>query len=200
MRTLYAHPLSGNSHKVRLLLAFLPLAYEEITVDLSTGEQHSARFRELNPLGQVPTLVDGEVVLHDSQAILVYLARKYGGELWLPGEPAHAGAIVQWLSLAANELHHGPHMARLHFMLGVDLNIVAAQEQAKATLRVLEARLATRSWLELERPTIADLACFPYVALAPEGKISLAPYPGVRAWIERIKALPNYPGMPGLEP
>ncbi len=200
MRTLYAHPLSGNSHKVRLLLAFLELPYEEITVDLSTGEQHSARFRELNPLGQVPTLVDGPVVLHDSQAILVYLARKYGGEVWMPGQPAQAGAIVQWLSLAANELHHGPHLARLHYLLGVDLNIVAAQEQTRAVLRVLEARLSTRSWLELERPTIADLACFPYVGLAPQGKVSLAPYPGVRAWIDRIKSLANYPAMPGLEP
>lgn len=199
MRTLYAHPLSGNSHKVRLLLGFLELPYEEVTVDLSTGEQHSARFRELNPMGQVPTLVDGSVVLHDSQAILVYLARKHGGEVWLPDQPAQAGAIVQWLSLAANELHHGPHLARLHFLLGVEINLVAAQEQTKAALRVLEARLATRTWLELERPTVADCACFPYIGLAPEGKVSLDPYPAVRAWIDRVKALPNYTPMPGLE-
>ncbi len=199
MRTLYAHPLSGNSHKVRLLLALLGLPYEEITVDLSTGEQHSQRFRELNPLGQVPTLVDGSVVLHDSQAILVYLAREYGGEAWMPSDPAQAGAIVQWLSLAANELHHGPHLARLHFMLGVDLNLVAAQEQTKSVLRLVEARLTDRAWLELERPTIADLACFPYIGLAPEGKVSLEPFPAVRAWIDRVKALPRYPSMPGLE-
>lgn len=200
MRTLYAHPLSGNSHKVRLLLAFLELPYEEVTVDLSHGEQHSQRFMQLNPLGQVPVLVDGKVVLRDSLAILVYLARKYGGEAWLPGHPAQAGAIVQWLSLAANELHHGPHLARLHFLLGVDLNLAAAQEQTRQVLRLLESHLATRTWLELERPTVADLACFPYVGLAPEGKVSLEPYPAVRAWIDRVKALPNYPSMPGLEP
>jgi glutathione S-transferase len=149
-------------------------------------------------MGQVPTLVDGEVVIHDSQAILVYLARRYGGEAWLPTTAAELGAVVQWLSLAANEIHHGPHLARLHFLVQLDINLVAAQEQTKAVLRILEGRLATRPWLELGRPTVADIACFPYIGLAPEGGVPLAPYPGVSAWIDRVKALPGYVAMPGL--
>jgi glutathione S-transferase len=75
---------------------------------------------------------------------------------------------------------------------------VAAQEQTKAVLRILEGRLATRPWLELGRPTVADIACFPYIGLAPEGGVPLTPYPGVSAWVDRVKALPGYVAMPGL--
>ena len=197
---LYRHPLSGHSHRVQLLLSLLGRPTELIDVDLRAGAHKQPQFLALNTFGQVPVIDDGGTIVADANAILVYLARKYGGEAWLPGHPAQAGAIVQWLSLAANELHHGPHLARLHFLLGVDLNLAAAQEQTRQVLRLLESHLATRTWLELERPTVADLACFPYVGLAPEGKVSLEPYPAVRAWIDRVKALPNYPSMPGLEP
>jgi glutathione S-transferase len=199
MRKLYGHPLSGNTHKVRLMLSFLELAHEEVFVDLLAGEHKSAEYLSKNPLGQVPVLVDGDVVLRDSQAILVYLARKYGGEAWLPTEPAQMGAVVQWLSFAANEIHNGPFFARLHFLLGVDLDVARAQAGARAALKLLDEHLKGREWLELGRPTIADLACFPYIGLVPEGKVSLDDHPQVLAWIARIKALPGYPAMKGLE-
>jgi glutathione S-transferase len=198
MRRLYSHPLSGNAHKVRLLLAFSKLEYEEVVVDLLAGKHKSAEYLALNPLGQVPLLIDGDVTLRDSQAILVYLARRYSGETWLPSDPAQMGAIVQWLSFAANEIHNGAFLARMHFLFKVDLDAARAQAGAHAALKILNDRLSTREWLELDRPTIADLACFPYIGLVPEGKVSLDDYPHVRAWIDRIKAIPGYPSMPGL--
>lgn len=200
MRKLYGHPLSGNAHKVRLLLAFAKLEYEEVFVDVVAGEHKSAAYLAVNPLGQVPTLVDGDVTMRDSQAILVYLARKYAGESWLPSDPAEMGAIVQWLSFAANEVHNGPHLARLHFLLNVPLDLANAQAGAHAALKVLNDRLSTRQWLELGRPTIADLACYPYIGLVEQGKVSLADYPHVRAWIARIEAIPGCPFMAGLGP
>ncbi|MDI1483823.1 glutathione S-transferase family protein [Polyangium sp. y55x31] len=195
---LYSHPLSGNSHKVRLLLSMLRLEHEEIVVDLLKGEHKTPSFLAMNPLGQVPVLVDGDETLRDSQAILVYLARKYGGEAWLPSDPAGMARVVQWLSFAANEVHHGPFLARLHFLLGVQLDLGLAQDRSRAALDVLDAHLAKRSWLEHDRPTIADIAVFPYVGLVREGKVQLDDYRNVIAWIERIRALPGYVPMQGL--
>jgi glutathione S-transferase len=106
--------------------------------------------------------------------------------------------VAQWLSFAANEVHHGPFLARLHFLLGVPLDVGLAQERTRAALKILDEHLATRTWLELDRPTIADIAVFPYVGLAPEGKVPLDDYRHIVAWIERIRALPGYVSMPGL--
>ncbi len=199
MRKLYGHPLSGNCHKVRLLLSALELEYEDIVVDVIAGEQKKPDFLAMNPRGQVPVLVEDELTLYDSQAILVYLARKYGGEDWLPSDPAEMAKITQWLSFAANEIHHGPNMARLNFLLGLNLdNIATIQANAKTALQIIDTHLSGREWLESSRVTIADLACFPYVALAGEGKVSLDEYKNVGAWIARIKALPKYISMPGL--
>lgn len=195
---LYSHPLSGNCHKVRLLLSMLKLDHEETVVDLLKGAHKSPDFLALNPLGQVPVLVDGDATLRDSQAILVYLARKHGGEAWLPTGALELARVVQWLSFAANEVAHGPNMARLHFLLGVPMDIEAVQERARGVLRLLDQHLASRAWLELERPTIGDLAVFPYVGLAPEGKVPLDDYHHVTAWIQRIRELPGYVSMPGL--
>jgi glutathione S-transferase len=197
---LYGHPLSGNTHKVRLLLSALHLAYEERLVDVTAGAQRRPNFLALNPRGQVPVLVDGEATVHDAQAILVYLARKYDEACsWLPSDPVEMAHVVGWLSFAANEIQNGPQKARLHFLLGVPMALEQVQEAARSTLAQLEARLEGRDFLELERPTIADLACFPYAALAPEGKVSLDAYANVRAWIGRVRALPFNVRMQSIE-
>ncbi len=196
---LHAHALSGNSHKVRLLLGALGLPCEEVAVDIPAGAHRAGAFLRLNPLGQVPVLEDGSLTLRDSQAILTYLARRYDPSgAWLPGDAEGLGRVQQWLSFAANEIHHGANLARLHFLLGVPVDLPIVQQKARDALAVLDAHLDGRTWLELDRPTVADLACFPYAALAPEGQVPLAPYPHVQAWIGRVKALPGYVSMPGL--
>ncbi len=196
---LHAHALSGNSHKVRLLLGSLDLPYEEVAVDIQAGAHRAEAFLRLNPLGHVPVLEDGSLTLRDSQAILAYLARRYDPTgAWLPKDAEGLGRVQQWLSFAASEIQHGANLARLHFLLGVPVDLPLVQQNARDALAVLEAHLNGRNWLELDHPTVADLACFPYAALAPEGRVPLAPYPQVQAWIGRIKALPGYVAMPGL--
>jgi len=197
-RKLYSHSLSGNSYKVRLFMELLNLEYDEIPVDIPQGEHKSADFLAINPLGQVPVLSEGEVTIRDSQAILVYLDRKYGGEEWLPVEPVAMAEVMQWLSFAANEIHHSLNLARLHFLLGVEVDLKLAQERSHAILKIMNEHLANCDWLELARPTIADLACFPYVALSSEGGVPLEGNPNVKSWIDRVKGLPNYVSMPGL--
>jgi glutathione S-transferase len=200
MLKLHGHELSGNSFKVRLLLELLGLPYEWVRVDLMAGEHKQEAFLALNPFGQVPVLEDDGTVLADAQAILFYLAARQGDGRWLPADTLGQARIVRWLSTAAGEVRQGPEAARLHHLFGVKaIAIERASERAAFLLQQLERHLADRLWLELERPTIADIAVFPYVALAGDGGIDLAPYPNVRAWIRRIQALPGYVSMQGLE-
>lgn len=195
---LYDFELSGNAYKVRLLLSLLELRYERVPVDLRAGEQRQAAFLKLNPRGQVPTLDDDGTVVWDSLAILVYLARRYGGEKWLPLAAEPMAEVMQWLAVMENEMLFGLARARVICKFKRPGNLDEAQELGRKGLGVLEQRLATHPWLALDRLTIADIACFPYVALAPEGEISLDGNPAVRGWIDRIKALPGFVAMPGV--
>ncbi|GAB4139321.1 MAG: glutathione S-transferase [Cyanobacteria bacterium J069] len=200
MIQLYGHELSGNSYKARLLLSLLHLDYEWHKVDLLQGAHKQPDFLALNPFGQVPVLVEGDLVLADAQAILVYLARQYGGEAWLPLEPEPMSRVVRWLSTTAGEVRQGPESARLyHLFKATSINLERTLQKSEFILGQLDQHLATRIWLELDRPTIADVAVFPYVALAPDGQIDLTPYPNVLAWIDRVKQLPGFIGMTGIE-
>jgi glutathione S-transferase len=199
MIQLYGHELSGNSYKVKLMLSLLGLEYEWIKVDLLAGEHRQPAFLALNPFGQVPVLVDGETVLADAQAILVYLACQYGGKSWLPLEAEPLSRIVRWLSISAGEVRQGPESARLyHLFKATSINLEQTVQKSGFILTQLENHLGERDWLELGHPTIADVAVFPYIALATDGKIDLTPYPNVVAWIDRIKHLSGFVGMIGI--
>jgi glutathione S-transferase len=190
--------LSGNCYKVRLFCSLLGLKLDVAAVDFLGGAHKKSPLIEKNPFGEIPVFEDGSVTLRDSQAILVYLARKFGGETWLPTDAAGMAEVMSWLMVAENEIARGPNDARLHDKFGFDLDVAQAREKAKRIIGLMEAHLAKRDWLALDRPTIADIACMPYVALSHEGGVSLQPYPRVRAWIGRIKALPGFIGMPAL--
>jgi glutathione S-transferase len=195
---LYDLERSGNGYKVRLMLALLGLPYESIRIDLPKGEHKHPDFLALNPFGEIPVFCDGEVVLRDSQAILVYLARAHGGETWLPSDPASMARVTQWLSTAANDIARGPADARRHDLLGYDIDIAKARAQTVRVISIMEKHLSGRDWLELGRPTIADICCFPYIALSYQGGVPLDDHPNVRAWIARVKALPGFVAMAGI--
>ena len=200
MITLYGHDLSGNTYKVRLLLELLSLEYDYKPLDLMNGEHKQPAYLAINPFGQVPALVDREVVLADAQGILTYLARQYGGDAWLPTDAVSLSRVVRWLSTTAGEVRQGPEHARLYHLFGVKaIDIDRAVEKSELILNLLDNHLSTRTWLEFERPTIADIAVFPYVALAPDGQVSLEAYPYVLAWIDRVKQLPGFIGMRSIE-
>lgn len=195
---LYDVELSGNSYRVRLLLSLLGVKHELVTVDLMKGEQREPWFLKLNPRGQVPTLDDDGTVVWDSMAILAYLARKYGGERWFTIDATEMAEVMQWLAVMENETLYGLGKARLICKFKFPGSLEDAQLLGRKGLDVLEQRLAANQWLALDRPTIADIGCFPYVALASEGEIPLDAYPSVRGWIDRIKSLPGFVGMPGI--
>lgn len=195
---LYDLELSGNCYKVRLLCALIGVPLEIIPVDFLAGEHKKAPLIELNPYGEIPIFQDGNVLLRDSQAILIYIARKWGGEDWLPTSAESLANVCQWLMTAENEIARGPNDARLHDKFGYELDAGLARKKSQRILELMEAHLSNQPWLALGRPTIADIACMPYVALGHEGGVHLDSYPAVRAWIGRIKDLPGYIGMPAI--
>ncbi|MEN2752182.1 glutathione S-transferase [Psychrobacter sp. FBL11] len=195
---LYDLEVSGNCYKIRLFLALIKQPYTLHSVDFLGGEHKNETSIERNAFGEVPVLIDGDLTLRDSQAILVYLARKFDRTDWYPTTPAEEAKVVQWLMVAESEIARGPNDARLHDKFGYELDIDMARNKSARVLDILNKHLSDRDWLELDRPTLADLACFPYVALSEEGGVSLKPYPAITDWIERIKALPDFVSMPGI--
>jgi glutathione S-transferase len=196
--TLYEFALSGNCHKIRLMLSLLGLDYRSVIVNGSERQQKSVDFLSMNPFGQVPVLTDDDVIVRDSQAILVYLARKYGNEQWLPNEATALAEVAAWLSTAANEVSMGPNRLRLHYKFGRAINSEESRQTAINLLNILQGRLEKYEWLATDHLTIADIAIYPYIALAPEGRLDLESYPAVTGWVSRIQALPGYVGMPGM--
>ena len=199
MITLHGTKLSGHSHRVELMLHLLGLSYRYEGADASV--RIGAAFQTLNPLGQVPVLVDDGVVLADSAANLVYLARKYDSAgQWMPSGPAAEAAVQRWLSLSAGLLFSGPATARMVALFGMDGDLVRAHAAARRLLGFMEGHLANavgqpRAFLAAPHPTVADVALYSYVAHAPEGGVSLEAYSAVQAWLRRVEALPGFVPM-----
>ncbi|MEY9832665.1 glutathione S-transferase [Sinorhizobium fredii] len=189
---LYYHPLSGHAHRARLLLSLLGLEHDLVLVDLARREHKQEPFLKLNPYGQVPVLDDGGTIICDSNAILVYLAKTTGRADWLPEDPQGAAAVQRWLTVAAGQIAHGPAQARLINVFKAPYRPEEVIPRSHAILTLIEAALEGRGWIATDRPTIADVALYSYVARAPEGDVDLQPYANIRAWLERIEALPGF--------
>jgi len=196
---LYTTPLSGHGHRVWLFLEMLRLPYEIVSVDLAGKENREPAFLAMSPFGQVPVIEDGETVLFDSNAILVYLAKRYGDAVWLPEDPVGAAAVQRWLSLAAGPIAYGPCAARLVTVFGAPLDHERARAIAVKLFDVIDPEFAARPFAIGARPTIADIAVYAYIAHAPEGGVSLDPYPNLRAWLRRVEALPHFVPMPATK-
>jgi len=190
---LYHFPLSGHSHRAQLFLSLLDIDHEVIGVEVGKGAHKRPDYLQLNPFGQVPVLVDGDTVVPDSNAILVYLAKKSGKTEWLPESPGEAAAVQRWLSVAAGEIAYGPAAARLITVFGKRFNADEVIERAHTILARIEAHLAGREWIATSaHPSVADIALYSYIARAPEGNVDLGAYPLIGAWLKRIEALPRF--------
>lgn len=198
MPKLYDSDISGSCYKIRLFMNILGVAYDAVPVDFVNKEHKSAPYLVLNPFGEIPIFEDGELRLRDAQAILVYIAGKYDKtRQWFPEDAVSQSKIMQWLSTGGGEVMNAA-AARLVKVLKYPLDLEKLHAGAHRVFKIMDDQLATRRFLELEHPTIADIACFPYTALAGEGGIDLSEYKNVLAWIERIKRLPGFIPMPGI--
>ena len=200
---LYDYILSPSCYKVRLMAALVGAKLDLHPVDFHPGAEHRGpELLALNPGGSIPILEDGDLILTESSAMLTYLAAKVAPEWLGSGAAEEAARIQQWLSFS-HRLTASLGGARLHEMLLRPGDIGALQASGIAALRELEAGLFEQKmrglrFLASDRPTIADIACFPYVALAPDGGVSLDPYPTIRLWSRALRSLDGFIEMPGI--
>jgi len=193
---LYGLPVSGHSHRAELMMAFLDVPYEKVDVDLMNGAHKAPDFLNLNLFGQIPVIDDNGDIVSDSNAILIYLAKKYDREhAWLPEDPLAAAQVQRWLSIAANEVAAGPGAARLVKLFGRPLDYEVAKTKAANLFATMEPHLQSHEFLAGDTISIADVAGYTYISHAPEGGVSLEPYPAIRAWLARIEAQPRFVGM-----
>lgn len=206
MITLHDYDLSADGYAVRLLLSILAIEYELVPVEYYPAREHEGdTFRALNPLASLPVLVDGDLVLTEVGGILGHLAARHDrSRRWLPLDDADAlGRVMDGLGLAAR-LSVSAGLARLADAMMLPIDVAPARAEARRLLRVIDERLwfgetEGHSWLcPGPEPSIADLACFPHLALAEEGGIELAEYPAIRRWLDRVRRLPGFIVMPGV--
>lgn len=190
--------LSADCYAVRLGAALMGVALERRGVDAHPGDGLRApAFRRLNPMGTLPVLAAGELTLTSVAGALAHLAPRGGG--WLPDPP---GACLDWLAFAAGPLACA-EQARMAALLEMAPAISDPQARARKAFRALDRHLAHRGfagldWLAADRPTIADVAAFPAVALAVDWGETLEDFPPLRAWTRRLRALPGFIAMPGV--
>jgi glutathione S-transferase len=195
--TLYHFPLSGHSHRAELMLSLLGLDPKIQFVDLAKGEQKKPEFLSINAFGQVPVIDDNGVIVADSTAILVYLAKRYDPSgRWLPKDPEGAAQVQRWLSAASGAIYLGPARARLITVFGAGFDPKDTIQRAHDALLVINQHLSGREFLATDHATIADVAAYSYIAHAPEGNVSLDEYANVQAWLARIENLPGFTPMP----
>lgn len=195
---IHSFPLSGHAHRVELFAGLAGIAHEVINVDLAAGAHKQPTFLDLNPAGQVPVIEDGDTVVTDSNAILVYLARKYAPS-FLPSDPKLEAEVQKFLTLAAGEIAFGPAAARLITVFGAPFDPEFCKATATRVFGKLEAHLEGRDFLVGGTPTIADVAIYSYTAHAPEGNVSLTPYPNIRRFLSNVEALDGFVPMQKTE-
>ena len=179
---LYTFKESGNCYKVRLFASLLDIPIQEIEIDFRGAEHHSPEFLTINPKGTLPTLVHGDHVFTDSAAILTYLAGTYPDEgstvtpsSWWSSNVVEQAHVVDWLAFASSSIQFGACSARSILLTpNCDVNnastkhaLAEAKTRGDKSLSILEKRFKEEKWLALGRPTIADVAVFVYIALAP---------------------------------
>ncbi|HEV7431672.1 MAG TPA: glutathione S-transferase family protein [Steroidobacteraceae bacterium] len=198
MLELHDYMDSGNGYKIRLLLAQLGLPYRHIEVDIMRGESRTAKFLAINPNGRIPVLGLGDgQYLTESDAILWYLAE---GTDYLPSERYARAQVLQWMFF--EQYSHEPYVATPRYImrhLAADDPRRAELPQrlagGRAALTVMETHLREREYFVSDRYTIADIGLYAYTHTAEDGGLELAPFPRVRAWLDRVAAQPRYVGL-----
>jgi glutathione S-transferase len=193
---LYNVAYSGNSYKVRLLLAHLSIPCEIIGIDILKGESRTAEFLKINPNGRTPVLDDNGFVLAESNAILAYLAR---GTKFLPEDRKAFGRVFQWMFF--EQYSHEPYIATSRFWLQHKPDspeksalLASKRDGGWAALNILEEHLAKNDFF-VGGYSIADITLFAYTHVSHEGGFPLDDFPKIRTWIERVKAQRGFVSM-----
>ena len=203
MMKLYDLEVSGNCYKIRLFLSILGIEYTRVSVDVKSGDLKTSEFLDMNPNGLVPVLVDGSTTIYDSAAILTYLAKTYAEDHWFPSEIIQLSNVVKWLAFEQSDSRYGLARARaIALKMPSPLARVGTLEDsralAKVALEALNQQLLKTEWLAGgQEPTICDIACYAYTAMAADGGLSLESYSAIRRWLDNVRSLNGYIEPPG---
>jgi len=196
--TLYTTPLSANGRKVLAVAAHLGLAPDVRLVNVYRGEGRTPEYLAVNPTGKIPTLVDGDLNLPESNAILQYLAEAHGDFRLSSRDPAERARIASWLFWEASHWQPAlvPVLAALvgHRLLPDVVPAPASppewgDEQLRPLLDQLEDRLLARAFLTGDALTIADFSVAGMMTYFRSADFPFAAWPGLASWYERIEAL-----------
>ena len=193
---IYQLPQSGHCHRVRLGASVMGVPLELVSVEEMEGGRTGADYLALNPFGQIPTITDGDTVIRDSIAILIYMAEKYAaGSQWIPDDLLLRTRMHEWLAVASGMIFRGPNMARLIKLFGRPGDHEMAVQVSAMLFDTMEKHLADRTWLVGDNPTLADIACYSYIAVANEGEVDITPYANIRGWLEAVEGIDNFVPM-----
>ncbi|QDU65978.1 glutathione S-transferase family protein [Engelhardtia mirabilis] len=200
MLQLHRNAISGNCYKVELLLHRLarPVELIDVTFGQPESEAQRAAVKSLSTIGRIPTLVlDDGRVLTESNAILCYLAE---GTPYVPADAFDRAQVLRWMFFEQNL--HEPHIATRRFVMTQgDPSKVSADlleiwlERGTDALGVMERHLSEHDWFGPAGYSIADIALYAYTHVADQGGYDLAPFPALRAWLERFAAQPGHRAM-----
>ena len=195
--TLYSMPSSGNSYKVRLLLALLGQPYMHIGMEYETEALDKAHADGVLPLKKLPVLeLDDGTRLPESNAILCYLA---DGTEWMPTEPVERAKVLGWMFWEQNQ-HEGVIAVRaaiLHYASRAHLRTPERMgellDRGHQILQQMEDRLADHQWIATDGPSVADLSLYAYTHTAgSKGGFDMTRFPAIGRWLDRIAALPGH--------
>ena len=202
--TLYNYEMDENCYKVRLALSMLKIEYTSVPVNVYPHQEpRTPAMLALNPTGRLPTLMDGELHLFGSEAILAYLAKTYDPtEVWLPQTGAGFASVMQWLNFSATELSAAV-TARHVSLFNLPGDMAILKPACLQALSVMEDHLLMQGlngnqWFAGKTATLADIALFPTFALSRDFGIDHDEYPALRQWARRFRALPGFKTMPGI--
>jgi glutathione S-transferase len=195
---MYDSRISGNCYKVRLLMSHLGMSIERVEVSEAAREKRRELLGHMNPAAKIPVLeFDDESFMAESNAILWYLARD---TIYLTDDPFQQARVLGWMFFEQNNLEANIATARYWLTVkkvGEEFNdhLALRHEAGHEALTTLEGHLADRDFLVNNRYSIADISLYAYTHVAPEGGFSLADYPEVCAWLERVQQQPGYVPM-----
>jgi len=195
---LHEYAQSGNCYKVRLTAALLGIPIERREYDILKGETRTPEFlANVNSNGRIPVLQIGDRFIPESNAACYYLA---AGSSLIPADRFDHADMLRWMFF--EQYNHEPNIATLRFWkgwVGFDnlsdvqrMQIPAKEAAGRAVLELMDEHLTERDWFAGDQLSLADIALFAYTHVAEDADFALADYPGIAAWIERIRAVPNY--------
>ena len=200
MATLYTTAVSANGRKVLALSEHLALDLEVRTVDVYGGEGQSAWYKKLNPWGKVPTLVDGEFILWESNAILVYLSECFADSALFAWDPRKRADILRWLFWETSHWQPtlvrvlAPRVSEILFPAAAPHTTSPAWEDTElvALLVVLDSVLQSSAFVCGPDLTVADFSIAGMTTYFTATKFPEHHYPGIAAWMQRMGTLPAW--------